>query len=192
MQTTAEIFAVGQKFTGPDGQEWELKPPTGIQQGQFSRWLEERVHAAIDRGPESDEKKDKRHDRVYLESGLGMYEWDGEYAQEAVFKLAGLAKILAIVCRDQGLTDEGAVDAVAHSAKEVAVKILKAHARDPNALRPVLEALGLPLEWIESGPSKPSGECSPTPPSTTDSTTSGDSPTTNSSSTTTSSAAPTG
>lgn len=190
--TTADIFNVGAEFTGPDGTKYTLKKPTQYQQGEFQRWLEQRAHDAIDRGTEPADRKDRRHDRVYSDSAIGKYEWDGPLALEAMWTPAGLGKLLTIVCRDQGVTDEKVDAILAHSFKEVAAKIFMRASTDPKALREVLVGLGLPMDWMEFEPSEPSCDNSSTPPSTDRSPSSPSSQTTNLSSSTTSSEAPMG
>lgn len=189
--TLADIFAVGSDLKGTDGKTYKLRKPTLYEQGEFQRWLEQRAHDAVDRGTESDEKKDRRHDRIYADSALGKYEWDGPFAMEAMWTPAGLAKIVAIVCRDQGVTDEEAEKLVAEQIKRVAAIILMQASEDPKAIAPVFEALGLSTDWLVFEPSEPlSNNCS-THPSTEPSTSSPGSPTSSSSSSTPSKEDPT-
>lgn len=193
--TQGDIFNVGSELRAADGTVYTLKKLTQYQQGEFSRWLEQRAHDAIDRGPESEARKDRRHDRAYADAAIGKYEWDGPLALEAMWTPTGLARILLIVCGDQGVTEAKAEDIVRGHLKEVAAKILVQAASDPKARRELatmLGSLGLPMDWMVSAESDLFSDNSPTRPGTPDSTTSPPSPTTNSSSFTTSSAAPTG
>jgi hypothetical protein len=190
--TLADAFAVGGTITGKDGAKYKLRPPTIFEQGEFQRWLEDRAHDAIDRSRDTDERKLQRHHLIDVDAGLGLYEWENEYAMRAVWTPQGLSKITAVVCRDQGVTDKVADELVARSMWEIAVKVLKTAAKDPKALRPVLEALGLPVEWSEPASNEPSSSSSSTPPSTEVSPNSAASPTISCSSSTPSSAAPTG
>lgn len=183
--TQADIFSVGAEFKGPDGTVYVIKKPNGYQQGEFQRWLEQRAHDAVERSIASEDSKARRHHLIDIDAGLGKYEWDGPLALEAMWTPVGIAKILTIICRDQGVNDSKAEEILAHSIKEVAVKMLMRAAKDPKALAPVLGALGLPMDWMESEPSDSSSSSSPTPPSDTDSTISEASTTTSSPSSTT-------
>jgi hypothetical protein len=188
--TLADVFAVGGtiKF---DGKEYTLRKPTLYEQGQFQRWLEQRAHDAVDRSEATEEAKDRRHARIDTDAALGKYEWDGPYALEALWTPAGLAKIVSIVCRDQEVNDELAEKIVADQIKRVAAIILARASEDPFALAPVLEALGLPNDWLRSGPSEPSSSNCSTRPSTEHSANLETSPTISSCSSTLSNAAPT-
>jgi hypothetical protein len=193
--TTADIFAVGAKFTAPDGTVYDIKKPTLYQQGEFQKWLEDRAHAAVDRSGDSDERKLRRHHLIDVDAGLGMYEWDGPLAMEAKWTPAGLAKLLTIVCRDQGVTDEKAEAILDHSTREVAAKLLVRAAADPKARADLalrLGGLGLPMDWITSEPSEPSSDSSSPRPSTEPSPNSPASTTTSCTGSTPPSAAPAG
>lgn len=207
--TTADIFAVGAEFRFPSGKSdadgkpietvLKLRKPTLYEQGAFQRWLEQRAHDAVDRSTAGEDAKDRRHAVIDRDAALGKYEWDGPIAMEAKFTPAGLAKCVAIICRDQGATDASAEAAVAYSAKRVAAEILGKRL-DPKRMRQVLDSLGLPVEWAdelatgstECEPSTSSCEPCSTRPSDAPSPNSEGAPTTNSCSSTTSSAAPMG
>ncbi|MDY3558406.1 hypothetical protein R5W23_005499 [Gemmata sp. JC673] len=190
--TLADAFAVGSDITGPDGTVYKLRKPTLYEQGEFQRWLEQRAHDAVDRSTAPEDAKDRRHARIDTDAALGKYEFDGPYAMEALWTPAGLAKVVAIVCRDQGVTDELAERLVADQIKRIAAALLARASDDPKALAPLLGALGLPTDWLRSGPNEPSSSSSSTPRSTEPSPSSPDSPTTSSCSSTPSSAAPMG
>jgi hypothetical protein len=190
--TQADMFNVGCAFIGPDGTKYTIKKPTQYQQGEFQKFLEDRAHAAVARSSDSEERKLQRDHLIDIDAGLGMYEWEGQLANKAKWEPAGLAKILTILCRDQGVTDEKAEEILAHSLKEVAAKMLMQAVRDPKAAAPVLAALGYPMDWFESEPSEPSSSNCSTHPSTEASPNSEDSPTTSSSASTTSSEGTTG
>jgi hypothetical protein len=189
----ADVFNVSSEVKGPDGTVYKLRKPTLLEQGQFARWLEKRAHDAVDRSEATEAQKDRRHHLIDVDAGLGKYEYDGEIAMQALYTPAGMAKILAIVCADQGLTDEKAEALFLANAREVAARILMRAADDPKALRPLLGALGFPMNWLEgSGESDSSSSNSSTRPSAAPSPNSGAAPTTSSSSCTPSSAVPMG
>lgn len=192
--TTADIFNVGADLRGPDGTVYRIKKPTLYQQGEFQRWLEQRAHDAVDRSTATEDQKARRHHLIDIDAGLGKYEWDGPIALEAMWSIAGLTKILTIVCRDQGVTDEQAEAVISHNLRESAARLLLGAARDPKLradLALVLGSLGLPMDWMESEPNVSSFNSSSSHPSTDPSPNSEGSPTIKSSSCTMSNAAPT-
>lgn len=189
--TLADIFAVG-SLLAYKGKEYRIGQPGLVQQGQFQRWLEQRAHDAVDRSDASEDAKDRRHARIDTDAALGKYEYDGPYAQEALYMPAGMAKMLEIIGREEGITPEVAEGMVREKIKEVAAVMLRARISDPKVLAQAIASLGLPSEWAESGPSEPSCSNSSSPPSGSDSTTSEASPTSNSPSTTPAREAPAG
>jgi len=192
VQTLADVFAVGQAMSGPDGRVWTLRPPTLYEQGQFQRFLESRAHLAIDRSEASEDAKDRRHAIIDKDAALGKFEWDGAVALEAMFTPVGLAQITFLVCRDQGMTESQAEELLRHNIRQVASKILQLSPDEKKALAPVLRALGLPNEWFDADSNDSSSSNCSTPPSTEASPNSPDAPITNCCSSTRSSEAPMG
>ena len=115
--TLADAWNVPRGIRDKDGKEYPLRKPTQVEQGQFAVWLEGRAHAAVDRSEDSEERKLKRHHLIDVDAGLGKYEWDGPLALEAMWTPAGFAKILTIVCRDQGVDDTKAEEILATTAQ---------------------------------------------------------------------------
>ena len=197
--TTADIFNVGRVIRGPanpdgtPGRTYTLRKPTQYEQGEFQRWLEQRAHDAVDRGSASEAAKDRRHHAIDIDAGLGKYEYDGELGLAARFTPAGMVKIIAIVLRDQDVTEATAEPLVAHCIREIAAEMIEKEESDPNAVRLARIALGLGNlnDPAASGSSSSSSATRPSdaPPT---STPSAGSPTTNCSSSTPSSAAPAG
>jgi hypothetical protein len=191
----ASAFNVPVEFKDRDGKPYPLRKPTIYEQALYQRWLEQRAHDAVDRSDAGEEQKAKRHHLIDVDAGLGKYEWDGLLALESMWQPAGMAKLLTILCRDQGVTDAKAEEILATSAREIAAHVLTKAQADPKAradLALLLGALGLPMDWMASEPSGPSSSNSSTPPSAEPSPNSETAPTTSSCSSTTSSAAPTG
>lgn len=148
MTSTADFFALGKTITlpGKDGQPdrtYTLRALDQEQQGHFSRWLEHRAHDAVDRSTDSEERKLRRHHLIDVDAGLGKYEYDGEYALEARWTPAGLAKAIAISCRDQGVTEEIASEILAHSLREVASELIGREEKDPKVMAVVRAVFGL-------------------------------------------------
>jgi hypothetical protein len=150
--THADIFNVGKTIKLPDGRTYTLRKPDQIEQGLFQKWLEDRAHDAIDRSSDSEARKLQRHHLVDVDAGLGKYEYDGPLAIEALYTPAGMSKIIAIILRDQGATDEIAEEIFLHKAREAAAEILIKRAKDPKALGLLLEALGFPMDFLEPSP----------------------------------------
>jgi hypothetical protein len=190
--TPKDIFAVGTVIKMDDGAEYTLRPPTQIEQGQFQVWLEQRAHDAVDRSNASQESKDRRHAQIDDKAALGHYAWDGPIGLQSRWMPDGLTKSIEIICRDQGVDGKRAEEIARQHFRVCAAQILDAAAKDPKVLRPLLGALGYPMDWFESEPSVPSSNSSSTPPSPEPSPNSADLPTGNSSSCTTSSEPPTG
>ena len=197
--TTADIFNVGRVLKGPPDAtgkpEWEytLRKPTQYEQGEFQRWLEQRAHDAVDRSSAPEAAKDRRHHAIDVDAGLGKYEYDGELGLAARFTPAGMVKIIAIVLRDQGLTEATAEPVVAHCVREIALELIEKEESDPNAVRLARIALGLGRLNDPAASGSSSSSCA-TRPSAAPPTSppSAGSPTTSCSSSTPSSAAPTG
>jgi len=194
--TPADIFAVGQTldYKAPDGTitTFKLRPPNQYEQGEFQRWLEQKIHDAIDRSSDSEERKIKRHSLIDAQAGMGEYAWDGPSGMESRFKPEGYIETLKIVCRDQGMTDEIAQEIFQQNLYRLWRDVMESQGQDPKALAPVLAALGFPTGFLECEPSVPSSNNSSTHPSTEHSPNSEDSPTASSCSSTASSEAPMG
>ena len=188
--THADIFNVGKTIKLSDGREYQLRKPNQIEQGLFQKWLEDRAHDAIDRSTDGEARKLQRHHLVDVDAGLGKYEYDGPLAIEALYTPAGMSKIIAIICRDQGVTDAIAEEIFLSRAREVAAEVLLRRSQDPKALGLLLEALGFPTDFLEESDS--SSNSSSTPPSVEPTTNSGGAPTTSSCSSSTSKEAPMG
>jgi hypothetical protein len=160
--TLADVCGIGHRLKLPDGSEVELRPLTILEQGRYARWLEQRAHDAVDRSEAAEEAKDRRHAIIDRDAAMGKYEWDGPYALESQLTPAGMCKVTEIVC---GLDGRAAEEVVRLNARAVCLRVLQMRARDPKALGVLLESLGHPTDWLESGPSEPSSSSSATPPS---------------------------
>lgn len=166
-----------------EGQTYRLSPPSLLQQGEFQRYLEQKVLDGINRRQYPDEKARER-DRANFNdrSGAGYYEWGGEYAAHAAIQPAGYVKLLAIIGREQGLTLAIAERLVKQKLHESLAAIMSRIVSDPKELGAILTMLGLPADILSSP--------SPTHPSTSESTTLPASPTTSSSGSTEHTSAP--
>lgn len=188
--TTADIFNEGSYLTDPAGKKtFAMRQPSQEEQGQFQRWCEQEAHDAIDRSTGSEESKDRRHSFIDVAAGLGKYQYEGEYGYEARFLPAGMAKLISIVLRDQGVTEEKATDLVRHKFKELAAEYIGRKVANPKAMALVRQALGLLNAETPSSESEPSSKPSSTLPFPEPSPNSEVSPTSSCSSSTTSSEA---
>lgn len=190
--TTADIFNIGVKLTAPDGTVYELPELTQYQQGELQVWLEDRAHAAVDRSKADDAAKERRHHLIDVDAGLGMYEWDGPLAVEARWTPAGIAKMLVIVGKSQGMTDEKARAILRHSFREATEKLLRLRRDDPKAFALLMVGAGLPVRWTRPEESDSSSEPSPPRPSESPSPSSAGTATDSCSTSTSPSPAPTG
>lgn len=147
------------------GATYRLRQPTLFEQGEFQRWLEQRAYDAIERRTyQSDAQQAADRNALNQDVAAGVYEWGGEVCAKALQTPTGIARLLATVLRDQGVTPEMARAMVDEQLRVIAALIVAKAADDPNSLRATLAALGLPENFFSDN--------SPTRPSTTESTTS--------------------
>ena len=160
--TLADVFGAGTPLTGtgPDGKpkEYLLRELTLLEQGEFQRWLEQRAHDAVDRSSAKEEAKDRRHAAIDRDAALGRYEFDGDLSVASRFTVAGMTQCLKIVLRAQGATPEEVEALMRDKLKRVAAEILSKAASDPKAVAPVLEALGLPTDFLTAAPAASSSD----------------------------------
>ncbi len=148
-----------------EGVKYLLKEPTLLHQGQYQAWLEQMALDAITRGRYSRESDREiaiaNHSR---DCATGLYEWGGELCIKRLMTVNGLAKILEIICRDQGMSERTAIQLVNLEYKKIIATFAAKATSDPKALEAILAALGLPSDFLSSN--------SQTRHSTTESTTS--------------------
>ena len=161
--TLADVLNSATEYTF-DGKTYKVREPTVMEQGEWQRWMEMLAFEAIERNLElSDERKDRALAHHYKNCSAGDYEWGSELCVRRLQTVTGLAKLMSIVLRDQGLTEEMAHKWADTHFKQCVAMLIKASRDDPKELRAVLASLGLPPDFLSS---------SPTPPSATESTTS--------------------
>ncbi|AWM41765.1 hypothetical protein GobsT_71320 [Gemmata obscuriglobus] len=154
-----------------DGKTYRIGKPTNAHQGEYQVWLEQLAYDGIARRRYQDDAARERAERFHGQDvAAGVYEWGGEIVVKRLMTPLGLAKLLTIMCRDQGLTFELAERLVELEAKKIAALMVSRATNDPKVLEAVRVTLGLPSDFFSSS--------SPTRPSTTESTTSPGSPTT--------------
>ena len=162
-----------------DGKTYLLRQPTLLEQGTFQRYLEQRAYDAIERRDYQDARQqDRDRNALNRDVAAGVYEWGGEVCCQSLQTQTGIAKLLNILLRDQGVTEELARKIVDRQVKEIAAVLASKAVSDPKALGQILSSLGLPENFLST--------VSSAPPSSTESITSAASPMTNSSDSTTS------
>jgi hypothetical protein len=168
--TIADLFNSATELRWPDepgGKVYHCRQLTGLEQGMFQRWLEQRALDGIERRTYQDESTRERDRQLHNQDvAVGTYEWSGLLAVKATRTPAGLAKCLQIALRDQGMTDEVAVKVVEHKFNEVAATLASKLTDDPKEARLIFLSLGVqPPADLESATS--SSACatprSPTP-----------------------------
>lgn len=159
------------------GRVYKCRQLTGLEQGMFQRWLEQRALDGIERRVYQDEAQRERDRQLHAQDvAVGEYEWSGLLAVRATRTPAGLAKCLQIALADQGMTDATAAEVVEHKFREVAAVLASKLTDDPKEARAIF--LGLGVRPPDDSPGATSSSGSPTRPSPTPWITSADSVTT--------------
>ena len=158
-----------------EGKTYRLRHPNQDEQGEYVRWLEQLAYDGISRRTYQDEASLLKSLRVHDQDlAAGVYDWGGEVCVRRIMTTKGLAKLVAIICRDQRMTLEIAERLVEKESRKIAAILASKVTSDPNSLRAVLATLGLPADFFSSdSATRPSAA-----PET--SNTSADSPTTSS------------
>jgi hypothetical protein len=101
--------------------KWKLRQPTIGDEGRFQAWLEQEAFERIEqrRGP-TKEQKLQDWERVRQSALAGNYEYGRPLAIKAMSQTKGIAAMLRIVCRKQGMTEPTSRSMAAQKFKEVA------------------------------------------------------------------------
>jgi hypothetical protein len=150
-----------------DGETFRVRKPDQLEQGEYQRWLEQLAFDAISRRTyqREDEKLAclRMHDQ---DCAAGTYEWGGEIAVKRLLTPKGFAKLLSIVCRDQGLTPKKAERLVELESHKLAAVMASKATQDPKVLAVVLASLGLPSDFYSrNSPTRHSEAQKTSPPS---------------------------
>jgi hypothetical protein len=140
-----------------EGVVWKLRQPTLDEEGMFQVYLEQEEYNAIERRTyQAEDQKDRDRKRLNESCAIGDYEYGSALAVEAMSRPKGIAKMVEIVCRDQGMTLAIARRLVAHKLKEIALAFAsKLEGMDPNLLGEIALRLGLPGQVFSSGSAPP-------------------------------------
>jgi len=134
-----------------EGVTYRLREPTLLEEGEFQRWLESRAREAAGRAtdlPDEDRRNLLRD--VTADIASGRYAFGGEECLRALRTEVGWAKLVAIVLRDQGVSDQLAARMVNRRLREI-VAVMRAEGESyPKALAEVLSRLGLPADFLSS------------------------------------------
>lgn len=141
MATQADLLGVGHTFTGPDGAEYTLKPPTELQRAQYQRWLEKCARERIMHAPEYDAAA-RREQLGELEARIdaGDYEWGGPVCAARLNTPSGMARFLEIALPTDELTAKRLVE---HRLDMICALLAAKAVGDPKAEATILHRLGL-------------------------------------------------
>jgi hypothetical protein len=147
-----------------EGTTYKLRQPTLEECGQYQRWLEAEARAGASRAtelPEADRQVMLRE--AGRDIAKQVYAWGGEACVESLRTPTGLAKLVSIVCADQGVTHELARKMCEARLLEIAGLLLDLEdaeddAEKKAALARLLKSIGRPPNYLARGSSS-----SPTP-----------------------------
>lgn len=140
-------MTLGDLFNAPtefklDGETFRVSKPGQLQQGEFQRWLEQLAFDRINsRTYQSDAEKAlslRMHDQ---DCAVGAYEWGSPLSLQRIQTQRGLAKLLEIICREQGLDANKAQRLVEENALGLIQVFRDKVTADPKALALALETL---------------------------------------------------
>lgn len=135
------------------GKSYEIRPPTLIEQGKFSRWLIQNARDAIEVGYTSSEAKEKADNRLNRDIAGKVYAWEGEVCAEALQHREGLLKFLEII----GIPGAIAAEIIETRLRAIVQLIRGAQADDPKEVARAATTLGLPADFLKPRKSSSSG-----------------------------------
>lgn len=134
-----------------EGKAYRLRQPTLLEEAEFQRYLEQAAHDSIERRTYAEpEQREKAHNSLTRDCAEGYYEAGSEGYVRAVSNPKRLPRLIAIICREQGMTPAIAERMVAAEMKKIAAALVSRSTSDPNLIRAVLATLGLPEDWQSS------------------------------------------
>lgn len=158
--TLADLFNAP---TGLDfeGKTYRLRQPTLLEAAEYQRHLEAEARAGAARATELAEEDRRRLLRdVTADIAAGRYRYGGEVCVESLRSPENIARLLAIIARDQGMTLAVAQRLCDAKLRECVAIVAAEHESDPKALAALLASLGLPPNFLSGSSSD-----SPTHPS---------------------------
>lgn len=146
--TLADLFNAPTEFT-LDGETFRVSKPGLLQQGEFQKWLEQLAFDAINsRTYQSDAEKAlsiRMHDQ---DCAAGVYEWGSELSLRRIQTQKGLAKLLEIICREQGMTPAKSLRLVEEQALGLIQVFKDKVTADPKVLEATLSNLESPSAFL--------------------------------------------
>ena len=139
--TLAHLFNAPTEFV-LDGEKYLVSKPDQLQQGEFQRWLEQLAFDRINsRDYQSDAEKARSIRMHDQDCAVGVYEWGSPLSLERIQSQKGLAKLIEIICRDQGMTPGKAQKLVEEQALGLLQVFKDKVTDDPKTLALALETL---------------------------------------------------
>lgn len=153
------------------GKVYKLREPTLLECATYQRWLESEARASAAAAtdlPEEDRRNLLRD--VNADIAAKRYAWAGAVCVDSLRTPQGIAKLMSIVCADQGVTYELALKMCEARLADLARLLLAAETGDDPekkaALGQLLRSAGLPENFLSSSWSAPAtgtSEPAPTP-----------------------------
>lgn len=166
----ADLLNAPSEFTYKKGEETrtvKMREPTLLESGQYQRWLESEARASAAAAielPEEDRRQLLRDTNADI--ATKRFAWGGVECVKSLTTPDGIAKLMSIVCADQGVTFAIAREVVSGNLLEIARLLRVAEAEgetDPEKkalLAALLKSKGLPENFLST-----SSSGSPTTPS---------------------------
>ncbi len=146
-----------------EGEKYLLRKPNQLEEGMYQRWLEQLAWDKINARTYQDEAEKLASLRMHdHDCAAGVFEYGGEVSVKRLMTPKGLAKLIAIICRDQGMTDEQAERWVELENRKIAAVLVSKATDDPKALAAALAILGLPKDFLSCSSSTNPSEPPPT------------------------------
>lgn len=160
--TTADLLGLPLGKLPFEGKDYEVRELTIVERGQYQRWLEDELRAAVGRDTDSPDPEADRH-RVNKSIAAGECEFDGELATARRRSWTGQVKLWEIMF---GFDPETAERFQKLNAERFAELLKKAVLdEDPKAqgalIGPLLRSLGLPRDFLSAAFSTSSGRKPP-------------------------------
>lgn len=151
--TLADLFNAPREIVHK-GKTWQLRRPDQLEQGMFQRYLEKCAYDAIERREyQDDAAKDRDRHNLNVACALGAFEWGSPATVEATANPLRLWKLIQIIARDQGMTDEIARELMDEHVRECVAAIIRENVEDPKAVAAMVMTLGFPPDFLSKNSS---------------------------------------
>jgi len=168
MSTLAQLLNSPEEFEF-GGKTYRLREPTLIECGEYQKWLESEARASAAAStdlPEEDRRQLLRD--VNADVAAKRYAWAGLECVLSLRSADGMAKLMSIVCRDQGVTYPLALKMTTARLWDIARVLLAAEqGDDPEkkaAVRELIRRTGLPHDFLSNSSSGSSTNSAAAPP----------------------------